>query len=322
MPFEEESEERIKELLTSVRGRRQRVLITGGLGHIGSQLVEQMQKYNIDYISIDKLYPKNLVKPEFLQFNLCDKQKTAECTENFRPDIIVHCGTNSALDYYNQFFESFKEDSQALINILEALSNLRNCRLVFFSTSYVYSGLKLDTPNTPVTETDLVQPTHNFGIAKLFFEQLILKTHKNSVVFRLSSVFGPGNASHPNAVLNMTKECLETGQLTVWGSGSRMMQYTYIKDVVKYVSESFFLQPGTYNLGGNEYLSVAVAAKLIANFFGASMVFLTDKHEGETLPFMNTNKLKEISGKGYFTPLSDALKEYLNSFKSGKVVVQ
>ena len=318
MPYKEvESEERIKELLVSVGERKQRVLITGGLGYIGTQLVEQMKKYHIDYISVDNRNTENLVGPEFLQFDLLDKQKTSECIENFRPDFIVHCATNSALDYYNKFLESFKKDSQALINILEALSKFPNCRLIFFSSSYVYNRLN---PTKPVIETDLMQPTHNFGIARLFFEQLILKTHKNSVVFRLSSVFGPGNASHPNAIINMTKEYFETGQLTVWGSGSRMMQYIYIKDVVKYICEAFFLQPGIYNIGGDEYLPIAVVAKLIADFFSARTVFLKDKHEGETLPLMDTNKLKSTSNTNHFTPFSQALEEYLKSFKVAKAM--
>lgn len=327
MSLRAQSEERIKELLALVREDGKRVLITGGFGFIGSHLVEEMQKHNIDYLSIDKRNPTNLIEPRVLQFDLCDKGKTSECIEDFRPDFLIHFGTNSSVDYYNHFMKSYKEDSQALINILETLSKLPNCRLVFLSSSYVYNGLK---PDLPVTESTMVHPTHNtsplqphynFGIAKLFFEQLILQSHKNSAVFRLSSVFGPGNVIYPNAIVSMSRECLETGQLPVWGSGSRMMQYIYNKDIVKYVDEAFFLPPGIYNLGGNEYLPVAVAAEQIADFFGARMVFLKDKQEGEALPFMETSKLKKASDKNHFTPFSEALKEYLNYFKGIKVLV-
>ncbi len=282
-----------------------KVLVTGGLGYVGSELVKQLEHHGIDYVSVDKKNPA--AKKRVIFLDLCDRQKTAEVIGKFKPDVFVHCGTNSALAYCDHFLESFREDAAAIANILESLSKLPGCRLVYFSSSYYYSG---HSPKERVSELVSLQPSHNFGVAKSFFEQLVLRSHPNTVVFRLSSVFGPGNASNPNAVFNMAKECLETGRLTVWGTGSRKMQYIYMKDVITYICEVFTLQPGIYNLGGNEYLSVAEAAKMIADFFGASLVFLKDKKEGETLPFMETAKLKR-SLADHISPFKDSLKEYL-----------
>ncbi len=326
MSFGTQSEERIRQLLDQVKENGKKVLITGGFGFIGSHLIEEMRRHDIDYISVDKRNPATSVEPRDLQFNLSDKERIAECIENFKPDFLIHSGTNSSVDYHTNFLKYYAEDSQVLTNILEALSRFPNCRLIFFSSSYVYNGIP---PSVPVSESTPVHPTHNtspsqphynFGIAKLFFEELILRTHRNSVVFRLSSVFGPGNAIYPNAIVGMTKECLGNGQVTVWGSGSRMMQYIYNKDIVKYVDEAFFIPPGIYNLGGNDYLSVATVAKQIADFFVSNLVFLKDRPEGEALPFMDTSKLKKTCGSDHFTPFHDSLKEYLKYFKTLKVV--
>jgi nucleoside-diphosphate-sugar epimerase len=282
-----------------------KVLVTGGFGYIGSELVKQLEKAGIDYVSVDKKNTSATKNDIFL--DLCDREKTIEVIGKFTPDVIVHCGTYSALAYRDHFIDSFREDAAVTANILESLSKLPDCRLIYFSSSYYYSGY---STKEMVSESVLLQPVHNFGVVKSFFEQLVLRSHPGTVIFRLSSVFGPGNAINPNAIFNMAKECLETGRLTVWGTGSRKMQYVYINDVNNYILEAFTIQPGIYNLGGNEYISVAESAKMIADFFGANLVFLKDKKEGEMLPFLDTAKLKR-SSIDHITPFQDSLEEYL-----------
>lgn len=296
----------IGELLDECRRTKTRILVSGGFGYIGSEYVKQLEIHGIDYVSVDKNNPPG---KRTVSLDLCNKEKTAKVISSFKPDVFVHCGTNSALAYRDHFLGSFTDDAAAMANILESLSLLPACRLVYFSSSYSYSGL---STKDRVSESVALQPSHNFGVSKSFFEQLALRNHPSTVTFRLSSVFGSGNALNPNAVLSMAKECIETGKLTVWGTGSRKVQYVYMRDVLAYICEARVLQPGIYNLGGNEYVSMAEIANMVADFFGASLVFLKDKKGGETLPFMDTAKLKRFSAD-QFTPLKDSLDEYLKS---------
>ena len=285
--------------------KKESVIVTGSSGYIGSELVGQLRINKIDYMGIDKL---NSDSERELCFNICDRDLTIQTIKKYSPDYLIHCGTHSALAYQNNFLESFKEDAVALVNILEALSELPNTRLIFFSSSYVYSGL---VPNKTFQEDALLKPSHNFGAAKSFFEQLVLRTHPNCVVFRASSVFGPGKCLHPNAVESMARECLAHNQVTIWGAGTRKMQYVYIEDVIRHTIQAFSLKSGIYNLGGNEHTSVGGAARMIAECFGSEAVFLKDKKEAETLPFMDNAKLKRASQKAQFAPLAASLKQYL-----------
>lgn len=294
----------IGKLLEKASKDGKKVLVTGGSGYVGGELVKELEKHGVDYVSVDK---KNPTGKKSVCLDLCDRKATAEAIERFKPDVLVHCGTNSALAYRDNFAESFRNDAIAMVNILEPLSKLPSCRLVYFSSSYVYSGLDA---KKPVSEEATLDPVHNFGVAKSFFERLVLQGHPSAVVFRLSSVFGPGNALNPNAIFSMAKECLGKKELTVWGAGSRKMQYVCMSDVLAYVCEAFTMQPGIYNLGGSDYLSVAESAGMIADFFGAEVKFLKDKKEGETLPFMDCSKLRRASAS-HITPFPTALKEYL-----------
>ena len=287
-----------------------KVLITGNLGYIGSVLLNEVKKQNTDHLCIDKEPQEG---PRELCFNLRDAEKTLKAIKQFKPDVLVHAGSHSVSVYKDNFYDTFLEDFWSLANVLKAIEDLPDCRLIYFSSSYVYSGLPKEIN---VTEENALKPLHNFGAAKSFFEQFILRNHENSAVFRLSSAFGPGEAKNPNTILLFIRECLEKNKIEIWGSGIRKLQYVYNKDVIKYVFEGFNLPPGIYNLGGNEYVSVAEAGQTIADFFKAKVVFLKDKPEGETLPFLENKKLKTVSGKNFFTPFSSALSEYLSAIKN------
>ena len=292
--------------LKQIAGKK--IVVTGSSGYIGSEVIKLFEANNIIVKGIDKLPPDN---KNCICMDLCSREDVTRLIDEFGPDYIFHFGTHSALAYRDQFKESYKEDSMALLNILDAVQD-RPIRLVFFSSSYVYSGFE---GQGPVSEETVFKSEHPFGIAKSFFEQLIRRTHPESVVFRLASVFGPGKALHPNAVYNMALECRQNGRLTVWGSGLRMMQYVYIPDVLSFILEGCLIPAGIYNLGGEQYISVAQSADLIARFMKSDVEYLKDKQEGMTLPFMDNSKLKAASNDTGFESFENALEEYLNSIK-------
>ena len=242
--------------------------------------------------------------------DLKDAAKTSKVISDFKPDVIIHCATHSALAYRDHLSNSFQEDFSATVNILNALAGMPDCRLIYLSSSYVYSGLPA---NHNYDESSPLAPKHNFGIAKSFFEQFILKIHPNTVIFRLCSVFGSGQALHPNVILTFAEECLKSNSLTVWGRGERKLQYIYMKDVVNTILRSVGLASGIYNLGGDDYISVRDTATDIAKFFSVKVDFLENKPEGETLPFLSNQKIKNIIKNNVFSPFSIALGEYLKS---------
>lgn len=283
------------------------IIVTGGAGYIGSELAEALSNATIPHKAIDK---QSGVGKDHIVLDLRDKQKIKNLVKNFKPTVVVHAGTHSALAYRDAFQQSFEEDLRALESLLAALKEFPRTRLFYFSSNYVYSGSR---KKQSVKEEDPLLPVHNFGVGKSFFEQYILRNHGESVIFRLSSVFGKGPTQHPNALFNLANEAKTTGQVTVWGKGRRMMQYVYLPDVVRLVSKAFDAPWGIYNLGGNEYVSLKDTAHAVANLFNAKSVFLRDKPEGETLPRMDTRKVRALFSAGAFTPFQKALKEYLLS---------
>ena len=141
---------------------------------------------------------------------------------------------------------------------------MKDTVLIYFSSSYVYSGLSL---KETVNEETILNPKHNFGFAKFFFENMIKRITSNYIVFRLSSVFGEGNYLHPNAIENLVKEAIFNKSISVWGTGKRRMQYIYLKNIHKYLLRVESIPKGIYNLCGDNYNNINYTAKIIANFF-------------------------------------------------------
>lgn len=285
------------------------IIISGANGYIGQELANQLNLNKINYKGIDRKPKENSIH---IVQNL-GESNSISLIDSLDCDYFVHAGTHSALAYQDNFVESFYEDMTSLRNILVSLASKPKPRIIYFSSSYVYSGISREKQ---VTEETIIAPVHNFGLAKIFFEQMLLRNYPNSIIFRLSSVFGGSNSLHPNAITNMAKEVKYNKYLTVWGNGDRKMQYIYLEDVIKFIIRSPHLSPGIYNLGGNDYSSVLDTANQIANYFGGKVKKLSEKQEGFTLPFMKNDKLISASNLKFSANQEVNLNNYLSKLNT------
>lgn len=279
--------------------------MTGATGYLGSSICRLLARDRVAHVGVDVVPDGRDVHV----FDLRDRAALRALVGDFAPDVVVHAGTFSALAYRDDLRRCFRADLDAAESLLDAIP--ASCRLVYFSSSYVASGLPADQV---VTEESPLRPRHPFGVAKWAFEELVMRSHASSVVFRLCSVFGPGEARFPNAIEAMAAEATTSGRVTVWGSGGRRTQYVYIDDVLECVVAAADLEPGLFHLGGDERVTVAAAAGAIARHVSAEVVFDRQRAEGETLPLLDTARLKRATGRpDLFQPFERALTASLGS---------
>jgi nucleoside-diphosphate-sugar epimerase len=284
-------------------------IITGASGYIGKGLTKELNKKKIKFVGIDKQPRKD---KSTLKLDLKDKNNTLKFFNKFDYDEIFHFGTYSAVAYKKNFETCFMEDLVSLQNLIYSIKkNKKRPRLIYMSSSYVYSGLKINK-SYGINEKKFLNPVHDFGFAKKFFEEYLTKYYSNSTIFRLSNVFGEGEFIRGNTVYNMAIEAKKNNKVTIWGRGNRKIQYIYIRDLMKYLISKKKLN-GIFNLGGKEYVKISTLTKKLCNFFGSEVLFLKDKEEGETLSFMNTNKIR-FKMKNYFTDFEKNLVNYLKTF--------
>ena len=113
----------------------------------------------------------------------------------------------------------------------------------------------------------------------------------------------------------MVDEAINNKLITLWGQGKRKMQYIYIEDVIKHILLSGALPSGVYNLCADNYLSVKETANIIAKHFEAKIKNIEEKPEGETLAYMDNQKIINSLNLNLFSEHIESLNNYLNNLK-------
>lgn len=116
-------------------------------------------------------------------------------------------------------------DSNILLPF-EIVKHFPKAKIVYSSSVSIYAKLP-----TVLTETSEIAPRSAYGISKLAGEMLVA-SHQNYSILRFSSVFGPGMNS-PTFIPAIIKSAIKSQQITIYGDGSRLQNYLYVKDACR-----------------------------------------------------------------------------------------
>ena len=157
------------------------ILVTGGLGYIGSNLCAELikKKYNvfiIDNLSnskisrLKKIYKITKKKPTFYNFDIKDVKKTSKVLKNKKIDLVFH------LAAFKDVNESIKEPDKYYNNNIFGISNLIQAmqvssvnNIIFSSSAVVYGECKY----LPLDEKHSTMPLSPYGLTKLFGEKFL-----------------------------------------------------------------------------------------------------------------------------------------------------
>lgn len=103
----------------------------------------------------------------------------------FAPDVIVHCGALTHVDYCEtNVEESYEKTVQSTINLIQLAKDC-NARMVYISTDYVFDG-----KHGPYKEDAPVNPISVYARHKLEAEEMVLRELANALVLRVTNVYG------------------------------------------------------------------------------------------------------------------------------------
>ena len=251
------------------------VLVTGGAGFIGSNLVESLLKKGCQVRILDDLSTgkeKNLSsfseKFEFFKGSLLDENLLKKCLKNV--DIVFHTAAIPSVP------RSVKEPlPTSKINILGSLNVLENARmakvkrLINSSSSSVYG----DTDVLPKHEEMPPQPLSPYAIAKLSIEYFgrVYSNLYHLEVFNLRyfNVFGPRQDPLSNyaAVIPLfIKAFLKNESPIIYGDGEQTRDFTFVNDVVQANLKAATAKTGigdNFNIAGGQKISINDLVKLI-----------------------------------------------------------
>ncbi|MBW4694004.1 MAG: NAD-dependent epimerase/dehydratase family protein [Lyngbya sp. HA4199-MV5] len=268
-----------------------KVLITGGLGFIGSNLARQLIRLGAEVQIVDSLIPEyggNL-------FNISDIQdkvkiNISDVRDEYSMRYLVQemdylfnlAGQTSHLDSMNDPYTDLEINCRAQLSILEACRKYNPAiRVVFTSTRQLYG--KPDY--LPVDEKHLLRPVDVNGINKMAGEWYhILYNNVYGIrasALRLTNTYGPGMRIKDarQTFLGIWIRLLVEGKpFEVWG-GEQLRDYTYVDDVVNALlmtAVSSDAEGKIFNLGGDCVISLRDTAKTLIEANGGGDFAIRD----------------------------------------------
>lgn len=176
-----------------------KVLITGGLGQIGSHIAELCLAENMEVFVIDNLATgrvEHLAVQDKLQIkmgSIADKDLVDTCFADFKPDVVVHTAASykDPNDWYNDTLTNCVGGS----NIIKASVDNNVSRFVYFQTALCYGT---EPEEHPITLSHKKYPANSsYAITKTANEDFLEISGLDYVTFRLANVIGPRNVSGP-----------------------------------------------------------------------------------------------------------------------------
>lgn len=226
-----------------------RILVTGGLGFIGSHLTEFLaaQYPSAQILVIDKHnYASSIRNLRSISheerfslqcFDLSEVHKVNSTVQHFRPDIIFHLAAETHVDRsFGNSLEFTHSNVLGTHNLLEAARKVGSVRLfVHMSTDEVY-GSGTDVSQAHCPKTSILIPTNPYSASKAAAEmQVVAYAHSfnlPAVIIRCNNVYGPRQFCE-KVVPRFSLQSIHGKACTLHGSGLQMRSFLHVNDAVR-----------------------------------------------------------------------------------------
>ena len=219
-----------------------KLLITGGLGFVGSHLVDLLVKKNhkikilTKTLSKKKNIKKSSKKIQIEKIDLTNFRRLGKIIEKFKPDVIIHLAGNAS---HSKSFENPLKDidsnAKTTLFMLEKIRKLNTqCKFILGSTFIVIGKPK----KLPVNENTPCNPTTIYGTNRLSSEYFCKIYHEvyglHTNIFRITNSYGPREQIIPkkNAVNFLIYKSFKKEEISIYNQGKFFRDFIYIDDVI------------------------------------------------------------------------------------------
>ena len=328
-----------------------KIIVTGGLGFIGSNLVESLLRKKYFVINLDKVTyssnfynTKNFNNSKNYKFIKCDikDKKLSKIIYDIKPSGIFNLAAETHVDRSIDDPESFIQSNIVgvynLLEIFKEFSKKFRSRLIHISTDEVYG----DVLNGRSSESYPYQPSSPYAASKAASDHLVssyVRTYKiPAIVTNCSNNYGP--KQHPEKLIpKLIYNILNNKPLPIYGKGTNSREWIYVEDHCDALIKVF--NKGKvgefYNIGSNKNLNnlevtknlLNISKKIIPLGKNVKINFVKDRPGHDVRYALNSNKIKKELGWYPKTNFNDGLrktfewyfknKNYYNSLKKNDI---
>jgi nucleoside-diphosphate-sugar epimerase len=272
-----------------------KILVTGGLGFIGHNVVSKLEAQGHDVFIVDNKTNYGIISPDEINYLISERTKIIKAQgifpidiaqwqnvdwvfDVYRPDVVVHLAgfprqkvvnANPAL--------GARTMSEGLLNLCESAKKYRTQRFLYVSSSMVYGDFKNN-----VTEDYNCRPQGQYGILKLAGEWLVKDYSRRGffdyTIIRPSAVYGPLDVED-RVVSKFMLTAMRGGNLRVNGAGETL-DFTYVDDVANGIAAAALSSNAinkTYNITKSQGVDLLQAAELVVKIVGKGTIECCDK---------------------------------------------
>ena len=318
-----------------------KIVVTGGLGFIGSNLIELLIKKNYFVINVDKIsYSSNfynvkefksLKNYKFIKCNIGNK-KFYKILKKYKPSCIFNLAAEThvdrSIDNPANFINSNIVDVYKLLESFKGFVKNHKCKLIHISTDEVYG----DILNGRSTEKFPYNPSSPYAASKAASDHLVnsyIRTYKiPAIVTNCSNNYGP--KQHPEKLIpKLIFNILSDRFLPIYGKGLNSREWIYVKDHCEALYKTFLNGKigSFYNIGSNKNLNniqvtkelLKIAKKTIKVGKKVRIKFIKDRPGHDRRYALNSKKIiKELKWKPK-TNFNKGLKLTFEWYKDNKM---
>jgi len=294
-----------------------KILITGGLGQIGSHIAEMLLERGDEVLVIDNLATgrkEHLQDHKNLQVvigTIADRQSVDQLFADFQPDTVVHAAASykDPNDWYNDSLTNCVGGS----NIVQASVNHVVKRFIYFQTSLCYGLKPLEQPIT-LAHPKLPAST-SYAITKTANADFLEISGLDFVTFRLANVVGPRNVAGPLPIfyqrLKDGKQCFVT---------KSRRDFVFVKDLARVVLKACDGSGhGAYHFSSGSDVSIETLYDAVVRAMGFKEYpkpEIKDLGEDDVVSILlDPSRTFEDFGTIEFTPIEETVSQAIDYFQ-------
>ena len=304
-----------------------KILITGGAGYIGTQLLKSLiNRAEVEEIRIyDNLDRKNYNmflgfpfhnghKVKFIAGDILDARKLTKSLEGI--DVVYHLAANVSTPFSASQSHAVYEQINhwGTADLVSAVEDSKVSKFIYVSSASVYghSGEEINEESVP-------SPKTLYGISKLRGEEHVQRLLKkiDTYVVRCANVYGYSKSMRFDAVINrMMFDAHFNNRISIDGSGKQYRPFVHIESAVNTLTDLIFTEvpSGIYNLSDRNLQILDIVDVLKEIYPELEFIFVNQHLDLNGLKLAETSKIKKYISKDNKRELKDELLKFKSSF--------